>query len=296
MDKDKDQWSFKLKSFIWSFLHRTFKFILHLLTGKCELQRICEKKIDKLEMITQVDQCIQNSNVLVEERKELETETDIDTSTLSRTICLKKGIKEEKIKTIILPFILESIYRANKIVLIASKLRSEKYSTSNQNHEKTLLELWKNLSSEPLINRISSQWKDIGFQGDDPSTDFRGMGILGLHNLNYFAQHHSLEAKKALLTSQGPSWYPLSITGISITKVILDMALQRKLHPLFYFSDGKIEQFHEIYSEAFKKFNDFWIKEKGIVTEFPYVFEKYMTMIESDLVNENLSKEKKKVE
>jgi hypothetical protein len=31
--------------------------------------------------------------------------------------------------------------------------------------------------------RITKQWQDIGFQGDDPGTDFRGMGMLGLHNL-----------------------------------------------------------------------------------------------------------------
>ena len=34
-----------------------------------------------------------------------------------------------------------------------------------------------------LESRISDSWKDIGFQGDDPSTDFRGMGFLGLLNL-----------------------------------------------------------------------------------------------------------------
>ena len=30
----------------------------------------------------------------------------------------------------------------------------------------------------PLKERISKQWGDIGFQGKDPKTDFRGMGML----------------------------------------------------------------------------------------------------------------------
>lgn len=34
-----------------------------------------------------------------------------------------------------------------------------------------------------LESRITKQWGDIGFQGDDPKTDFRGMGLLGLVNL-----------------------------------------------------------------------------------------------------------------
>lgn len=46
------------------------------------------------------------------------------------------------------------------------------------------LQLWKFLKpNTPLESRISKQWCEIGFQGDDPKTDFRGMGLLGLYNL-----------------------------------------------------------------------------------------------------------------
>lgn len=36
-----------------------------------------------------------------------------------------------------------------------------------------------------LSSRISKQWQDIGFQGDNPATDFRGMGVLSLRCLLY---------------------------------------------------------------------------------------------------------------
>jgi len=29
----------------------------------------------------------------------------------------------------------------------------------------------------PLEERITKQWGDLGFQGKDPQTDFRGMGM-----------------------------------------------------------------------------------------------------------------------
>lgn len=46
------------------------------------------------------------------------------------------------------------------------------------------IQLWNLLMpTKTLKARISKQWADIGFQGDDPKTDFRGMGILGLINL-----------------------------------------------------------------------------------------------------------------
>ena len=48
-----------------------------------------------------------------------------------------------------------------------------------------LLEIWKNLKpEEKLTHRISDQWISVGFQANDPATDFRGAGFLGLVNLN----------------------------------------------------------------------------------------------------------------
>jgi len=47
-----------------------------------------------------------------------------------------------------------------------------------------LVQLWSSLQPDVMLTeRISAQWTDIGFQGNDPATDFRGMGILGLLNL-----------------------------------------------------------------------------------------------------------------
>jgi hypothetical protein len=34
-----------------------------------------------------------------------------------------------------------------------------------------------------LDERISDHWAELGFQGKDPATDFRGMGVLGLDQL-----------------------------------------------------------------------------------------------------------------
>lgn len=51
------------------------------------------------------------------------------------------------------------------------------------------MKIWENLKpKEKLANRISDQWISIGFQADDPATDFRGAGLLGLENLYRFTQ------------------------------------------------------------------------------------------------------------
>lgn len=47
-----------------------------------------------------------------------------------------------------------------------------------------MVQLWNGLQpGVALTERISPQWTIIGFQGNDPATDFRGMGLLGLLNL-----------------------------------------------------------------------------------------------------------------
>ena len=89
-------------------------------------------------------------------------------------------------------------------------LRSETYSEDNVENRRTLLEvlrwspvgsvifppplphvqLWDLLMpSVPLESRTTKQWQQIGFQGADPATDFRGMGMLGLQCLQYPHQH-----------------------------------------------------------------------------------------------------------
>ena len=53
------------------------------------------------------------------------------------------------------------------------------------------MHLWKTVfPAKQLASRVSEQWKDMGFQGTDPATDFRGMGLLGLEQLIYFAERY----------------------------------------------------------------------------------------------------------
>ena len=43
------------------------------------------------------------------------------------------------------------------------------------------MKLWSNLLPDrKLSERKTMEWVDIGFQGKDPATDFRGAGMLGL--------------------------------------------------------------------------------------------------------------------
>lgn len=100
-----------------------------------------------------------------------------------------------------------------------------KYDKDNELHEKMVLKLWKlSCPNIELQNRISEQWKDIGFQGKDPSTDFRGVGLFGLWNLIFFATSYPKKYSKYLeKTKKVNQSYPFAIAGFNVTMMLFDI-------------------------------------------------------------------------
>lgn len=70
--------------------------------------------------------------------------------------------------------------------MIAGLAQLNIWSKVQYNHKVELLEaklnrLWTNLKGKhEKYERFTTAWVDIGFQGKDPATDFRGAGLLGL--------------------------------------------------------------------------------------------------------------------
>ncbi len=64
----------------------------------------------------------------------------------------------------------------------------------------------------------------IGFQGEDPSTDFRGSGFLGLKNLLYFVENGKEEVEEVLRTALSEKrWYFFAAAGINITGKLINI-------------------------------------------------------------------------
>lgn len=58
-------------------------------------------------------------------------------------------------------------------------------------HQEALRALWKLAFPEiELRGLISEQWKEMGWQGSNPSTDFRGCGFISLENLLFFGRKY----------------------------------------------------------------------------------------------------------
>lgn len=122
------------------------------------------------------------------------------------------------------------------------------------------------------------------FQGDDPKTDFRGMGILGLDNLIYFAREYNSTASHVLLHSLHPQYgYTFAIVGINLTSMAWNL-LKSGMAKTHIYNISKnlptINTFHELYCYLFYEFDKFWIQCKPrSIMDFPYIQENFESNI-----------------
>ncbi|KAI9282288.1 Engulfment/cell motility, partial [Sporodiniella umbellata] len=134
------------------------------------------------------------------------------------------------------------------------------------------------MPQEALTSRVSSQWIQIGFQGTDPATDFRGMGIQGLDDLLYFAKYHPNVVRSVFQHSTHPKyWYPYAIVGINISKFLYLLLDSRKLQA-HLLQHGTAYQ--EIYCYLFYRFDSSW---QSTVMEFETKFKEFQFIIEREL-------------
>jgi hypothetical protein len=141
---------------------------------------------------------------------------------------------------------LEMIKLMNNVLNRVYEMKNESFDIYKSEHILLLNELWNTLkpdriregfeetTNEVNMNVISSDWIEIGFQGNDPTTDFRGMGILGLTQLYYFARNRNQSSRLILsvFTQDKQRYYPFAIIGINITRFLLDLISETRMHRL----------------------------------------------------------------
>lgn len=143
----------------------------------------------------------------------------------------------------------------------------------------------------PLESRITKQWVDIGFQGTDPSTDFRGMGIEGLEDLIYFVERYPTVVQSIQQHASHPVyWYPYAIVGINITKFAYQLLESKQLQRYLFEYGTQTAQFKEFYCYLFYQFNQFWIthEPKLTVMDFESKFTEFKQTVSKDLMRDKI--------
>uniref|UniRef100_A0A0E0KD43 ELMO domain-containing protein n=1 Tax=Oryza punctata TaxID=4537 RepID=A0A0E0KD43_ORYPU len=173
------------------------------------------------------------------------------------------------------------------------------FDGSRLEHQDALRQLWRlaypNRDIPPLKSEL---WKEMGWQGTDPSTDFRGGGFISLENLIFFARNYpgSFQALLNKIQGQRADWeYPFAVAGINISFMLIQMLDLQSSVPSsksgvrFVELLGRDENaFDHLYCVAFRLLDAQWLVKRASYMEFNDVLKSTRTQLERELVLEDV--------
>lgn len=169
------------------------------------------------------------------------------------------------------------------------------FDASKPDHQDALRALWSaSFPGEELKGLISDQWKEMGWQGKDPSTDFRGAGFISLENLLFFAKAFSTSFQN-LLKKQGRKGpvlgYPFAVAGVNITFMIMQMLELDATKPRTFIRTIFLQMLSEnewafdlLYCVAFMVMNKKWLETNATYMQFNDVLKSTRVQLEKELM------------
>ncbi|XWS32445.1 hypothetical protein CRYUN_Cryun23aG0159600 [Craigia yunnanensis] len=153
---------------------------------------------------------------------------------------------------------------------------------------------------EELRDLISEQWKEMGWQGKDPSTDFRGGGFLSLENLLFFARNFRKSFQDLLWKQEGDRsvWeYPFAVAGVNITCMLIQMLDLEAVKPrtiiggifLKFLSENE-SAFDLLYCITFKLMDHQWLAMRASYMDFNTVMKATRRQLEKELLLEDITR------
>ncbi|KAD3336201.1 hypothetical protein R6Q59_028569 [Mikania micrantha] len=174
------------------------------------------------------------------------------------------------------------------------------FDGSSLEHQDALKELWRLAYPNRELPGLKSEvWKDMGWQGNDPSTDFRGGGFISLENLIFFAHTYPEAFQNLLNKKEGnrAEWeYPFAVAGINISFMLVQMlniqsGLPTSLSGVRFlqFLSNDESAFDELYCVAFKLLDAHWLARRASYMEFNEVIKSTRMQLERELAIEDVT-------
>lgn len=174
------------------------------------------------------------------------------------------------------------------------------FDGSFSDHQDALRQLWRlSYPDRPLPSLKSELWKEMGWQGSDPSTDFRGGGFISLENLIFFAKTYPESFRNLLHKRNGnrSEWeYPFAVAGINISFMLVQMLDLQSGMPktlagirfLELLSEDDMA-FDNIFCVAFEMLDAQWLAKRASYMEFNDVLKATRVQLERELALEDTS-------
>jgi len=167
------------------------------------------------------------------------------------------------------------------------------FNDEDPTHHEELVRLWTLFFPEDPFTLQSSLWKKLGFQSDNPLTDFRASGFFGLKNLLFFAEKYPAKFQWLVDIQEKRSgeYYPFAIASFNVTMMICELlgwgwkrpgvstakdpVVYRKLLSWLFSDNYSIAYtenvFLELYCTAMVETDTEWTESKATYMDFPVV-------------------------
>ncbi|PON89768.1 ELMO domain containing protein [Trema orientale] len=174
------------------------------------------------------------------------------------------------------------------------------FDGSRLEHQDALMQLWRlAYPTKELPSLKSELWKQMGWQGSDPSTDFRGGGFISLENLIFFAQKYPESFQRLLHKQDGTraEWeYPFAVAGINISFMLAQMldlqsgtpTSEVGIHFLELLKEDEMA-FDNLFCVAFQMMDAQWLAKRASYMDFNDVLKSTRTQLERELALEDVS-------
>ncbi|CAN7990527.1 unnamed protein product, partial [Ixodes hexagonus] len=122
--------------------------------------------------------------------------------------------------------------------------------------------------------RYGNHWEKIGFQGTDPATDLRGVGLLGLLQLLFLTiglENGELVKDIYRLSCDNVQNFPFAVMSLNITKISLEALREETLNKCCNDRESIVDVVNEFYAGTFLQLYLSWknqimtIKDSGFV-------------------------------
>lgn len=315
-------------------VRRLGKWLARLVTGQCELERICHAGVHGAAMTVAVIGSLRRSRQLRQEaRLALVAQAAGPASArlvddvCQRVVTVKRfpaphsrdrrGLGAEICRQN-LRLSVDSCLWVRAVAERVLALRDLPVDREDPTHEAMLDRLWEHL--RPGVRRaggkLTSEWGEVGFQGQDPTTDFRGMGLLALLQLEHYATAKAGQARQQLASMSDPRVYcPFAATGINVTAFVLELLEQGLLHGRLLAAaearlldqgggaavdqaraEGRarcedaalvavgVTSVHEVFAEVYGRFGDAWVAARpSSIMDFPVIFAAFKATVRAEL-------------
>ncbi|KAL0316678.1 UNVERIFIED_CONTAM: ELMO domain-containing protein A [Sesamum radiatum] len=170
----------------------------------------------------------------------------------------------------------------------------------NRHAEDALRQLWRLSYPDRKLPSLKSEvWKEMGWQGSDPSTDFRGGGFISLENLIFFAKTYPEAFQNLLHKRDGKrsEWeYPFAVAGINVSFMLVQMLDLQSGNPSTLAGHWFLEllredemAFDNLFCIAFKLLDAQWLAKRASYMEFNDVLKSTRSQLEREMALEDVS-------